>query len=99
MTGILVFLAWFFFSFVIAQYADNKGRSPVGWLFISLVFSPIIAWLILLATPKRAGKIEARAITSGEYKRCPNCAELVRSAAIKCRHCGSELPKQAIPTT
>jgi len=25
------------------------------------------------------------------YKKCPSCAEQVRSEAIKCKHCGSNL--------
>ncbi|WP_332773270.1 superinfection immunity protein [Pseudomonas sp. ESBL1] len=29
--------------------------------------------------------------SAGEHKVCPFCAEQVKAAAIKCKHCGSEL--------
>ncbi len=32
-----------------------------------------------------------------DEKACPHCAEVVKKAATKCKHCGSELPKAPPP--
>jgi tRNA(Ile2) C34 agmatinyltransferase TiaS len=28
-----------------------------------------------------------------KLRRCPTCAEVVQSAAFKCRYCGTDLPR------
>jgi hypothetical protein len=34
---------------------------------------------------------EAALIASGEYRRCPQCAEVIRSGAKVCRFCGADV--------
>lgn len=33
-------------------------------------------------------------VDRGGQRRCPYCAEIVQAAAIKCRHCGSDMRAQ-----
>lgn len=45
----LGFLGWFFLSVAVGLYATNhRGRSGLGWFFIALLLSPMIAFILLL---------------------------------------------------
>lgn len=39
---------WIILSFVVYAVANNKGRSGCAWFFISLLLSPLIAFIVLL---------------------------------------------------
>lgn len=55
--------------------------------------SPLLGLLLALSTSTS----ERRAVLngeSGEFKKCPFCAESVRNEAVKCKHCGSDLNAQ-----
>lgn len=88
------FLFWVIFSIIVAMFAGRRGRSGAGWLLISLLLSPLIAFLLLLVLPSADDKEAAKAqhgLATGKYKKCPFCAELVLQEAVKCKHCGSDL--------
>jgi len=44
----IILLLWLILSFVIASGAKNRGRSYLGFLIVSLIFSPLIGAFILL---------------------------------------------------
>ena len=49
MAGIGVVLLTFFYRVYIAyRMAVNRHREPIGWVLLSLCFSPILTWIILL---------------------------------------------------
>lgn len=46
--GILGILIWIGLSFLVANAARNRNRSYAGALILSLLTSPLIAWLIVV---------------------------------------------------
>ncbi len=59
MIGIsLLVTFWLYLSsvFLAAYVATEKGRSGVGWLFLSLLFPPYMSLLALSALPNKNGQ-------------------------------------------
>lgn len=87
---------WLFLAIACAVVASSKGRSAFGWLLLGVFFS-FFALLVVAILPS----IRPVVVKSGEpeptpqtHVRCPDCAELVRKEASKCRHCGCVLVPQ-----
>jgi len=93
-------MIWFFFwlslSVVVGTAAASRNRSGWGWFLLSLIFSPIIAGLLVLALPNLQGQrlrpvvLPAPAAPTRPSKKCRECAEVVPAEATTCRFCRLE---------
>lgn len=92
----VVFLVWIALCVGVGAIAASKGRSGIGLFFASVFLSPLIGFIIVLCMANR-DQLVAEGETVAGYRKCPFCAETVRAEAIKCKHCGSDLPKVEAP--
>ena len=68
----------------------SEGNSTIsGW---SAFLPPAVAF-IAACVVENGPETAARTGAYGNYVKCPFCAEPVRSEAIKCKHCASDLTK------
>lgn len=87
---LLVF--WLFLSVLVGVFASGKGRSGLGFFMLALLLSPVIGGIVVVIVKPHAKVVEEKALSAGDLKKCPFCAELVKAEAIVCKHCGRDLP-------
>ena len=90
---------WFFGALIVGIIASAKGRSGFGYFLVSLFLTPILIGILVLVLPSL---IAQSVVASGEvvsnktHVRCPDCRELVRFDATKCKHCSCALIAQKL---
>jgi len=73
--GFLVFVFWFLLMIGLGAFAARRDRSVFGWLLFALIFTPLMAFVLL-------------ALVGNKGKRCLACGETMRRHAAVCGHCG-----------
>jgi hypothetical protein len=94
-----IFVVWVVLSVLVGVVWRNRGHGFAGGLIFSLILSPIVGIAIgLLKKPDQA-RLERAALSSGGMKKCPYCAELIKSEARVCRFCSRDLSGGLLPAS
>ena len=70
--------------------ADRQVHAIVGGMIA-------LAGLLMLIFGERAAVTNTQVSSEIDTRPCPLCAETIKNAAIKCKHCGADVEAVAIP--
>ncbi|WP_338487113.1 superinfection immunity protein [Pseudomonas trivialis] len=102
--GFVLLVAGFFIYFLPTFVASSRKHVNftsiflvnllLGWTFLGWVAA--LVWASSANTDKPAEKGAPGLTVSGD-RSCPYCAETIKFAAIKCKHCGTDVEPVAAP--
>lgn len=93
--GIIAGCGYVFVCYLTGLYfRRGRGRSFSAGFLLALAFSPLLAWLYGMLLQANQESLDAQQLAAGALKECPACADLVKTKAVKCRHCGESLDEQ-----
>ncbi len=85
------------FAFAVGVLARQRGRSLLNWGVISLVFTPLLAFVVLMMKEDLALADAMDTVTHDmelTHVKCVHCAEYVLPEATVCHYCQGALVPQ-----
>lgn len=86
MIAIVIF--WLICGGVAAMITSDRGGSGVAGFLVGALLGPL--GIVAAFFMGDSQEVERGQIKAGVSKKCPRCAELVKSDANVCKHCGHE---------
>ena len=102
---------WVAFSVLVAVIANSRRRNWFGWLLLSLLLTPLLGLIAVLALPSRAASARpydaAREVPSAPpvyhgqaaTKICRSCAEVINARSTYCHRCNHPVGENVSPVT
>jgi hypothetical protein len=85
-------ILWVLLAIAAGKVASDKRRGAVRWFVAALVFTPVLAFPVLLSLHSVAERDTHTIPLTDEMTRCPTCHETVSAAPSHCVNCGEQLP-------
>tara|TARA_B110000977_G_scaffold171210_1_gene222493 strand:- start:213 stop:536 length:324 start_codon:yes stop_codon:yes gene_type:complete len=81
---VLPLVIFFFLARILANLSEGRNISRKTAFWVCFILGPIIGLIVIFAS----GKESIPSTNQKTLKTCPDCAEDVNDAALKCKHCG-----------
>jgi hypothetical protein len=85
----LLAVAFYFLPALVASHRKHPNTNAIAVLNLLLGWS-LIGWVVALVWACSAFKADAPT-SQGADRACPYCAETIKAAAVRCKHCRSAL--------
>lgn len=86
----LAVVAFYFLPALVASHRKHPNTNAITVLNLLLGWS-LIGWVVALVWACSAFRTDVATSADAAVRPCPYCAETIKAAAVKCKHCGSDL--------
>lgn len=84
-------LIWVALCVGVGLLSRHRGLSFLSGFIWSFILSPIVGLIITVVRKPKRDIQEEQTLADGTKKKCPHCAEFIKSEATVCRYCSRSL--------